>query len=116
MLPYIQCLYYIFPGEQYDEIRILIFPLFSFSEFTIYANVTASSRGFPRIIHDGYAFGLLNASKISQQKITLWKCTGSEPGTRKRCGASIRTKLINGLTMMSERNYTHNCLEQNEPE
>lgn len=90
-------------------------PWFSFTVFTIYAHVTASARGFPRVIYDGYAFGMKAKTCNDPQQVTRWVCTGSESITRKRCCASIQTKQINGFTMMSERSCKHNCTKLNEP-
>lgn len=80
-----------------------------FPEYTIYADVTKSIRGYPRIIHDGYAFGLWNASTISEHKIARWVCTGSQPISRKRCCAAISTKMIDGYVMMCNRKQKHIC-------
>lgn len=68
----------------------------------------ASARGFPRVIHEGYSYGLQNASHINKKTIT-WFCTGSEVGTRKRCMATVATTKIDGYAMLSVRNQNHIC-------
>lgn len=69
-----------------------------------------SMRGFPRVIYEGYYFGLPNASHINREIIT-WQCTGSELGTRKRCAATVQTKTIDGYSMMRGRNLKHICVK-----
>lgn len=69
-----------------------------------------SMRGFPRVIHDGYYFGLPRASHITKEIIT-WQCTGSEFGTRKRCSATVQTRTIDGYAMMRIRNTNHICVK-----
>lgn len=81
--------------------------LSSFLEFTTFANITESARGFPRLISDGYHFGLPKMNHINKETI-VWQCTGSD-ANRKRCTASVVTKTIDGYAMMCDRKREHIC-------
>lgn len=82
--------------------------VYIFSGYCIFVEVTQSARGFPRVHHDGYSFGLVNSLHLNRETV-VWNCTGSEPGTRRRCTATVVTKVIDGYYMMNERNTNHIC-------
>lgn len=77
-----------------------------FSGFTSFANITKSARGYPRIIHDGWTYGLPNV-KHKHKERNLWLCTASFK--KKRCSASIETCIIDGYTMLKIRKRQHIC-------
>lgn len=79
-----------------------------FSEYTIFANITKSARGFPRLIYDDHTYGLQYGSYIEKEKNT-WTCTGSELLSRKRCLASVKTKIFDGFAMLRVHNTNHIC-------
>lgn len=82
----------------------------SLSDYPYFAKIKHSVRGYPRVIYDGYSYGLSKASDINREKIT-WTCTGSEFGTRKRCFATVATKNIDGYAMLGVRNQKHICFK-----
>lgn len=79
-----------------------------FTSFTIFANVARSAHGHLQIHHGGYTYGLKNLKYMNKEKI-VWKCTGSETGTRKRCPATVQTLKTDGYTMLKLRNTNHIC-------
>lgn len=50
---------------------------FSILEYTKAAEVTASMRGHPKIINDGYSYGPSSMKRITQKRITLTNMIGS---------------------------------------
>lgn len=78
-----------------------------FSGF-IFANITKSSRGYPRIIQGPHTYGLPNV-KTKDKERNLWLCTGSD-ARKKRCSASIETRIIDGYTMSKIRKSQHICV------
>lgn len=72
------------------------------------AEVTASKRGHPRIINDGYSYGPSSMKLITKKRIT-WLCTGSDDN-RKRCRASIETNMIDGNLMLRQIKNHHICM------
>lgn len=81
-----------------------------FSDYTEFANIKLSERGYPRLIHNGYSYGV-NGKTTTH---TNWQCTRCEPNDgiskrQKRCIASIQTKVIDGYEMIIVRNPHHTC-------
>lgn len=79
-----------------------------FSEFSIFANIETTARGFKRINYGGYSYGWMstrNEHKLRQ----YWSCTGSN-SNRKRCIARVETEYIDGYTMMRLRRQDHICV------
>lgn len=79
-----------------------------FSGFTLFAYITKSSRGYPRIIHDGFTYGLPNVKNKDKER-NIWFCTASD-AKRKRCSASIETRIIDGYTMLKIHKRQHICV------
>lgn len=87
-------------------------------DFTIFAEVTQSANGFPKILYDNYAYGRKTTNYIwrkankCDQAVSYWACTGSDLKTKKRCLASIMTRVIDGYTMMRFKNPNHLCTKK----
>lgn len=84
--------------------------LYFFTEFTALANITYTARGFPRIVHDGYSYGMRKEAQNNRNQ-ARWVCTGTEVGSRKRCVATIQSKVIGGRTMVCVRKQNHICVK-----
>lgn len=83
-----------------------------FLDYPIRANISQSNRGFPRLFHKGRCYGVKNKSRNS--KLLQWRCTQSikDPVNAdfgKQCKGTVRTKVINGYTMMRIDNPDHHC-------
>lgn len=88
------------------------FCLFSI-EFTIFAEITETTAGFPRLHYEGHTFGRRKLksdvnSKYYDKEHMRWICTRSDKNKR-RCTATIMTKVIDGYVMMREKNLNHIC-------
>lgn len=86
--------------------------LYFTEKFTIFANITETSNGFPRLEYDGHTFGRRKLKSDEQLKYfdasTLrWACTKSK--RNKRCTATVITRLIDGYVMMRVHNPHHIC-------
>lgn len=77
----------------------------------MFAHITSSERGFPRIIHENYSYGR-RSTAIAKNETIVWVCTGCQSGSRKRCLAAVQTKVIDGLVMMCFRNQNHICTKR----
>lgn len=79
-------------------------------KFTMFANITETSKGFPRISYNGHTYGRRkmkhNGNKYFEET-TLWVCTKTVK--KRRCTARLETKKINGFIMMHERKQHHIC-------
>lgn len=75
--------------------------------FEIFAHVTASSRGHPRIFNDGYSYGPSSIKRINKKRLR-WLCTASD-ANRKRCRASIETITVDGQMMLRHLSTGHIC-------
>ena len=77
----------------------------------MFANITETSRGFPRILYDGCTYGRKKSKKEDSNKYfedtTLWVCTKNVG--KRRCTAMLETKKIDGFIMMQERKNNHIC-------
>lgn len=80
-------------------------------KFTIYAAITQTPTGFPRIMHEGFSFGRKTNSDQDLDKKVLWICTGSDIN-RLRCTAKIYTKVIDGYVMMYVKKREHTCVKR----
>lgn len=86
----------------------------SFStEFTIFALIKSTDRGFQHLIYDGYRFGIrkINGIKTSKYGITTWRCTSKKENSSARCNGKVYTKIIKGYEMLQAKNLTHECLK-----
>lgn len=77
----------------------------------MFANITETSKGFPRIMHNGHTYGRKKIKNQNGDKyfedMAFWVCTKNVG--KKRCTASLETKKINGLIMMHQRKAQHIC-------
>lgn len=91
-----------------DPIKILEFIS---GEFTIFADITETDKGYPRLQFDGYTFGRrTRQGKALIEKCyddCLWVCTRNF--NRKRCCARVETKTIDGYVMMRVKKPQHIC-------
>lgn len=79
----------------------------------MFANITETSKGYPRLQYEDYTYGRRKLKKNEDPKYLdaaemHWTCTRSD-NNKKRCTARIITKVIDGYVMMKERNPTHIC-------
>lgn len=81
-----------------------------FLEYVIFAHVTKTNRGFSRLMHDGYSYGV--HSKKSKGHIS-WICTKVDSTGKKRCTGIVTTKIVNGYEMLSNKTPKHICKLQN---
>lgn len=63
-----------------------------------FAIVTVDQRGFRRLIHEGFRFGM--HYQHANDEIS-WRCTTRVKNRNGRCGARIRTRVINGYEMIT---------------
>lgn len=75
-----------------------------------------TTTGYPRILYDGYSFGRRKV-KNEPHGHQYWICTGTSEN-KKRCGAALTTKVIDGLVMMRVKKKTsiHICLPKKQTE
>lgn len=99
--------YYYYYYYELNEVFILFVHISE--KFEIYANVRTTRSGFPRIYFNGHSYGHKKSRSTSLTSRMHWKCTRLCYSTRKRCLASIITKVINGYTMMRINNPIHTC-------
>lgn len=90
----------------------LLLCCFSFAgKFTMFANITETSKGFPRILHDGHTYGRRKKQNSNGKKYfedsAFWVCTKNV--NKRRCTAKLETKIIDGFIMMHERKAHHIC-------
>lgn len=83
---------------------VILFIYWNCIGFVYMAEVTFTDRGFPRIFCNGHPYGFKRNLVAGQQS---WICTMTKYG--KRCKAAIRTKKINGFTMMKIMAGNHTC-------
>lgn len=93
--------------------KINLDPLLLIPGFPIFADITESKRGMPRIEYQGHTYGRkLNHGSKEYYEETVhpqrWVCTKND-GNKKRCTASMRSKVINGYVMMQVYNPNHIC-------
>lgn len=101
---------------QFNDSLLLCICLLFTGKFTMFANITETAKGFPRITHDGHTYGRKKAKNSDGNKYfedtTYWMCTKNVG--KRRCPAMLETKKINGFIMMHERKTNHICkLDQN---
>ena len=92
---------------------LMKFVLYFSAEFTVFANITKMTNGFPRLHYENYTYGRRKAKyeqnpKNFETDIVDWVCTRSDKNKR-RCIARISTKVIDGYVMMRVRNPNHIC-------
>lgn len=88
--------------------NLLIEFLLNFSgQFTIFADISETKNGYPRIVHEGHSFGRKRSKSNYFEVDTTWVCTGTR--NKKRCLARLITKVINGFIMMRVRDSNHTC-------
>lgn len=80
--------------------------------YNIFAELFTSKTGFPRLLHNGKTYGVKNKS-MNEAEIQ-WRCTksGTNPNdnmSKTQCKATVKTRLINGYTMMRVQNPFHIC-------
>lgn len=91
-------LYFLLPTSAHKlssigrNISIIPFLSSPFADYPFKAVLTQSRRGFPRVVHDGYTYGLPN-NKRGLKVRNRWMCTGSN-SSRKRCRATVETCLV----------------------
>lgn len=66
--------------------------------------------GYPRIYYEGYSYGHKKRGSESRnhKNVMRWVCTADD-GNKKRCGAALVSKIINGYMMMRVAIPTHIC-------
>lgn len=75
----------------------------------IFANITDGQNGYPRLQHGGYTFGRRKVKNHGfEEGCMKWTCTRSAKN-KKRCTASVETKIIDGYVMMRVINANHIC-------
>lgn len=75
--------------------------------FYTFADIRTTHNGFPRLHFNGYTYGRRYAK--SNTPNMHWKCTRIGVDSRKRCLASLVTKVINGYSMVRVKNPNHTC-------
>lgn len=75
----------------------------------MFANISETSKGFPRISHNGHTYGRRKMKTTNKyfEDTALWVCTKTV--NKRRCPAKLATKKINGFVMMHERCSQHIC-------
>lgn len=99
------------------NIHLLFLYLNNFScfagDFTVFADISKTGNGFPRLQYEGYTFGRRkcrsneNTRDFGADNIQ-WICTRSDRN-KKRCTAKMLTKVIDGYVMMRVKNPHHIC-------
>lgn len=103
--------FFIFGPAYFPNFSIIIifinclFNLFLFhSEYTTFAHVTIDHRGYRRLLHNGFRFGIHYQHSVNNE--ISWRCTRAvKPGGR--CSARVRTRLVNGYEMLKCDNVKH---------
>lgn len=75
--------------------------------FSIFANVEETKTGYPRILHDGYSYGRRKLKNEQHNSLMHWICTGNK--MKKRCCASLVSKMIDGYLMLKVKKSEHIC-------
>lgn len=88
------------------------------TEFTTFANICTSKRGFKQLVLYENTFGAIDQARNGT---TIWRCTQpiinattKKPG---RCKARLRTKIIDGYEMIKnplEPSHSHPITIHNE--
>lgn len=84
--------------------------MFLLSEYTTFADIEITDRGYRRLSLLGYMFGENKSSKTFDSvggEQSYWRCTGgskNQHNKRIRCNAHVRTRVIQGYEMI--RNTT----------
>lgn len=68
--------------------------------YEVFANITRSNRGFPMVAYNGHRYGRKSGN--------IWVCTRSDK-YKKRCTATVCTRIVDGYTMLRIRNPIHIC-------
>lgn len=74
------------------------------TDYNELAIITISQRGRPQIVSNGYCYARLYGCLDGS---TTWMCTSSFQN--KRCKSKIRSKVINGFTMVKILTGRHDC-------
>ena len=85
----------------------LLLTISFYLEFSTFANVINDLRGFKRLLHRGFRYGIHYQN--AKDPFISWRCTSKkkEGDTTKRCPARIQTRLINGYEMIKNVNVKH---------
>lgn len=85
----------------------LLFTISFHLEFSTFANVIIDHRGFQRLLHRGFRYGIHYQN--AKDPFISWRCTSitKEGKKTKRCPARIQTRLINGYAMIKNDSVKH---------
>lgn len=81
-----------------------------FTEYSIFADIYVTKRGFRRLVYNGEHFG---ESRAGPNNVSRWRCVAQIINKiSKKCGkckAHLQTKLINGYEMIKDPNEAEHC-------
>lgn len=94
----------------FQQLIWLLFAHFVAAFSHICVDVLQTQRGYPRINHNGYAYGLKSRIDVfTPNKRYTWYCTRLGHRSSSACRGKMETTLINDKMMMNTKPTVHVC-------
>lgn len=92
-------------------LRLINTKSIDFSDYSTFAIIKISTRGHRHLLYDGFRFG---QTRTSSDDECVWRCTSTVNKQRKRCNATLYTKIIDGYEMINSTKMNKKCIHEHE--